>query len=266
MADGDLARDTAETAMGSSGGSLSGANRPLGRTRDRSRLDMRSRAEDDREIDPGPVVDALLVEYQNIHKRVLDQLNAYETTNTRILALIGVLLYFGLTNFNNTADFYTSAVVNLVFIVVIPFVATASVAFTAANLCKIMIWGDFLKIVENKVNRVLGKEARLYGFERAQVMSWEYWRVQYGYAGKSSFLPAVTFSGFLVVAFIVSSAVSVGLRLRFIAQRCADQYPLYCGLAVFMAVVFLGVSAASSFLVSKQRVKSMNDVYDDDRV
>jgi hypothetical protein len=232
----------------------------------RSRSDVCARLEDDRELDPKSVVQALLVEYQNIHRRVLDQLNGYETTNTRILALIGGLFYFGLTNFGNTHDFYTCAAVNLVFVVVIPFVATASVAFTAANLCKIMIWGDFLKVVENKVNRVLGKEASFYGFERAQVMSWEYWRVQYGYAGRSSFLPAVTFSGFLVVAFIASAAVSVVMRLGFVAQRCAAQYPAYRGLAVFMAVVFLGVSAASAFLVSKQREKSMKDVYDDDRV
>jgi hypothetical protein len=232
----------------------------------RSRSDVCARLEDDRELDPKSVVEALLVEYQNIHRRVLDQVNGYEATNTRILALIGGLFYFGLTNFQNTADFYTYVAVNLVFIVVIPFVAIASVAFTAANLCKVMIWGDYLKIVENRVNKVLRKEAGLYGFERDQVMSWEYWRVEYGYAGRSGFLPAVTFSGFLVVAFLVSAAASATMRLKFIAQHYAHHYTTYLGLAIFMALVLLGVTAVSIIMVTMQREKSMKDVYDDDRV
>jgi len=90
-------------------------------------------------------------------------LELYETTNTRILALIGVLFYYGLTYFQEINDAYIHVIVNLVFIVVIPFIAVASVAFAAANLIKIMIWGDFLKTIENKVNTVLKPEARFLG-------------------------------------------------------------------------------------------------------
>jgi hypothetical protein len=192
--------------------------------------------DDDR--DPGEmraesVVNALLVEYQNIHQRVLDQLNLYESTNTKILALIGMLYFFGLTNFNTESPPFP-LIVNLVFIVVIPFIAIASVAFAAANLMKIMIWGDFLKIVENKVNTVLRREAKFYKFGRNQVLSWEYWRVEYGYAGKFSFLPAVTFSGFLVLSFVIASAVSLWLRLRFIVYSDAISYPFYRSLAIFI--------------------------------
>ena len=60
------------------------------------------------------VCNALMIEYQNIHQRVLDQIELYETTNTRILTLIGVLFYFGLTNFSNMSDAYTHVIVNLV--------------------------------------------------------------------------------------------------------------------------------------------------------
>ena len=117
------------------------------------------------------VVDALMVEYQNIHQRVLNQLELYETTNIRILALIGVLFCYGLTYFQETENAYFHMIANLVFIVVIPFVTIASVAFAAANLVKIMIWGDFLKTIENKVNTVLKPEARFFGFDRGQVLS-----------------------------------------------------------------------------------------------
>jgi len=84
-------------------------------------------------IRAGVIVDALMIEYQNIHQRVLNQLELYETTNTRILALIGVLFYYGLTYFQEINDAYIHVIVNLVFIVVIPFIAVASVAFAAAK-------------------------------------------------------------------------------------------------------------------------------------
>lgn len=148
---------------------------------------------DDGDIDRQSVLQALLVEHQNIHRRVSDQINAYESTNTKILALIGALFYFGLTNFDKTLDRYMYAIVNLLFVVVIPFVAIASVAFAAAHLCKIM-------------------------------------------------------------------------RLRFIAERSPHSYRIYSIEAVLIALLFLGVCAASAFVVSKQREKSMKDVYDDDRV
>ncbi|MGI6163023.1 MAG: hypothetical protein ACOYEQ_03725 [Bacillota bacterium] len=212
------------------------------------------------------VVDALMVEYQNIHQRVLNQLELYETTNIRILALIGVLFCYGLTYFQETENAYFHMIANLVFIVVIPFVTIASVAFAAANLVKIMIWGDFLKTIENKVNTVLKPEARFFGFDRGQVLSWEYWRVAHGYAGKSNFLSVVTFSGFLVLAFIVAAIASVWLRLTFIYENCAASYGIYRGLAIFMAAMFVCVTWLSFVLFEKQRSKSLEGVYDDDKI
>lgn len=212
------------------------------------------------------VVDALMIEYQNIHQRVLNQLELYETTNIRILALIGVLFYYGLTYFQETGNAYIHVIANLVFIVVIPFVTIASVAFAAANLVKIMIWGDFLKTIENKVNTVLKPEARFFEFDRGQVLSWEYWRVAHGYAGKSNFLSVVTFSGFLVLAFIVAAIASVWLRLKFILENYAASYGLYRGLAIFVAAMFVCVTGLSFVLFKKQRSKSLEGVYDDDKI
>ncbi|MGI6628554.1 MAG: hypothetical protein ACOX4K_09470 [Bacillota bacterium] len=217
-------------------------------------------------IRAGVIVDALMIEYQNIHQRVLNQLELYETTNTRILALIGVLFYYGLTYFQEINDAYIHVIVNLVFIVVIPFIAVASVAFAAANLIKIMIWGDFLKTIENKVNTVLKPEARFLGFDREQVLSWEYWRVAYGYAGKSNFFSVVTFSGFLVLAFIVAAVASLWLRLEFILERCAASYGLYRGVAILMASIFVCVTWLSFALFAKQRSKSLEGVYDDGKI
>ena len=212
------------------------------------------------------VVDALLTEYKNIHQRVMNQIESYETTNVRVLMLVGVLLYFGITNFSHTGDSYIFILVNLVFMVAIPFVALGSVAFTAANLVKIMIWGDFLKRIENKVNRVLRREAHYYGFERGHVMDWEYWRMVYGYAGNSNFLSAVTFDAFLVLATILCTVASVLLRLSYINGVMPDSYPLYRAVSLFMLLMFLVGCGVSLVLYCRQRVKSSKDVYDDETV
>jgi len=87
-------------------------------------------------------------------------------------------------------------------------------------------------------------------------LSWEYWRVAYGYAGKSNFFSVVTFSGFLVLAFIVAAVASLWLRLEFILERCAASYGLYRGVAILMASIFVCVTWLSFALFAKQRSKS----------
>jgi hypothetical protein len=212
---------------------------------------------------PDLVIDALLAEYKNIHQRVIDQVETYEGTNIRILALLGVLFFFAIENFQETEAGFMFFIVNLVLIVLIPLVAIASVLFAAANLCKVMIWGDFLKRVENRVNKVLANEARCYGFERGQVMSWEYWRVAYGYAGKSGVFSVVTFSAFLVVVFVLSSVASVFIRLGFIQGMAIVWYPFWQKVAIGVGLVFAATVWYSASQVQSHRARSMKGACDD---
>jgi hypothetical protein len=205
----------------------------------------------------GLVVTALLKEYENIHRRVLDQVQLYETTNTKILALLGVLFYFGISEFNDTVDGFILFVVNVVFLVVVPAISFASVLFAGANVAKVMIWGDFLKMVENKVNKVLGEEAQSYGFTGGRVLCWEHWRVNCGYAGKQNAWSMVTFSGLLVIAFLLSSLVSVAMRLLFIYERYPSHFDLWVGAEVLMALVFALVMSRYAVLFKEKRAESM---------
>jgi len=215
---------------------------------------------------PDLVVEALLAEYKNIHQRVIDQVETYEATNIRILALLGVLFFFGIEQFGETDTGYIFFIVNLVFIVLVPLVSIASVLFAAANLCKVMTWGDFLKRVENRVNAVLSREARHYGFDRDQVMSWEYWRVAHGYAGKGNVFSVVTLSAFLVVVFVLSSVVSIFLRLDFIQGMAIVWYPFWQKAAVGVALVFLATLWYSQAQVMSHRMKSLKGACDDETV
>lgn len=207
-----------------------------------------------------------MTEYQSTHQRVFHQVELYESTNIRILTLIGVLLYFGISNFGNVGDRYIHTMVNLLFVVVLPFIAVASVAFTGANLVKVMILGDFLKRIENRVNAVLKSEAKRHGFEKDQILSWEYWRVEHGYARGAKSLSQVTFSAFLVVAFIAASIAAVALRLGFILERNPVAYSAYLNASIAMACLFCLVTGYSFVCVSDQRKKSTQAAYKDDAV
>lgn len=99
---------------------------------------MAGGSESNEPMRPDLVVEALLAEYKNIHQRVIDQVETYEATNTRILALLGVLFFFGIGQFGETDAGHIFFIVNLVFIVLVPLVSIASVLFAAANLCKVM--------------------------------------------------------------------------------------------------------------------------------
>lgn len=211
----------------------------------------------------GLVLDALLAEYRNIHQRVLDQVQLYETNNTRVLALLGVLFYFGLKNLVETPDGYTFFIVNAVFIVLVPAIALASVLYTGANLAKIMVWGDFLKTIENKVNRVLKNEARFYEFTGGRVMSWEFWRAKHGYAGTHDRWTIVTFSGLLVIIFLASAVVSVIVRLRFLYERCSEHFPSWAIATVVVIIAFLAVATYYYLLFRRKQAESLRAAEDD---
>lgn len=198
-----------------------------------------------------------------MHQRVVDQVQLYETTNTRILALLGVLFCFGIANANEVDDGFVFFIVNVVFVVLVPAIAFASVLFTGANLGKIMIWGDFLKIVENKVNKVLKEEALSYGFSDGRVMSWEFWRVDRGYAGTHDHWSMVTFSGMLVIAFILSAIASVIIRLRLLFERCTEHFRPWLSTVIVMAIVFGVLAVYYVQLFLRKRAESLRNAKND---
>lgn len=116
------------------------------------------------------------------------------------------------------------------------------------------------------MNVVLSPEARHYGFDRDQVMSWEYWRVAHGYAGRGSVFSVVTFSAFLVVVFILSSVVSIFLRLDFIKGMAIVWYPFWQKASVGVALVFVATVWYSRAQVMSHRMESLKGACDDETV
>lgn len=207
----------------------------------------------DREL----VVETLMQEHQTAHQRVFNQVKLYESTNIRILMLMGVLLYFGISGFGLLDDRYLFHITNIVFLVIIPFIATASVAITAANLVKIMVLGLFLKSVEDKVNRVLETEAVHFGFAKGQVLDWERWRLEDGYANRRNMMSELTFSAILVVTFFLTSVLAVVLRLQFLFEAAPEYAVFPLVVSCLIGVLFIATAIVSIFLVVSKRREVM---------
>lgn len=198
----------------------------------------------------------LTTEYENMHARVFHQVDSYNSNNVKILMLVGVLLYFGITFFYKTEPQY-ALFVDLVFILVLPFFASCAIALAAANLCKIMILGDYLMVIETKVNKVFKEEAEKYGFEGNQeyVLGWEYWRVKYGNAQKGNAFAEVSFTFIIIFVDIVVSILCAIIRLDYIRTTIGNPDIFIRGVCFIAsaAVVFLLVCGWSAYQILCRR-------------
>ncbi len=207
------------------------------------------------------VVNVLMAEYTNIHTRVFREMDIYESTTVKIFMLMGVLFYFGIINFTHLEkkiiDSCVTFIVNLIFIGLIPFITIASVAVTAAHTVKIMIMGDYLKLIENKVNKVLASEAEIFEFPKKHVLGWEYWRVEYGNANKSNIWSEITLSGFLIIAFNIAMLLSLYIRLQYLEIHHAGENLGWWLLSVILFLFLIAVWFYFLRKVSKWRQKNI---------
>ncbi len=158
--------------------------------------------------DKNLVIDVLLEEYRQVHERVSHQITLYESTNIKIFMLIGVLLYFSITEYYSYSA-QISFFVDFVCFAALPIISIGSVLLSLADLVKVMILGDYLVVIESKINTVLKNQIKKYNFVRNRALDWEYWRIRYGHVNKYGLLSEISFS--FIIVFLVF------LQLQFLA-------------------------------------------------
>ncbi len=190
-------------------------------------------------FDKEPIINVLLYEYQVTHNRVFKQISQYEDINVKILMLVGVLLFFGISFFS-TNDSYINIFVNATFIIALPIIAICSVLLALADLVKVMILGDYLKIIENKIDTIFEEQARGFDFPRGRVLDWEYWRVHYGHAHGIGILSEISFSMIVVILIVFVSFYSALIRLNYIRNTIlsSKQYPFFNTAFILLVVLF----------------------------
>ncbi len=223
---------------------------------------MGNKQKREKATDIGPIINALLAEYNIVHERVLQQVSQYQTTNIKILMLVGVLVYFGITNFS-AGERFNIVFVNVVFLIALPLISICSVLFSFAHLTKVMILGDYLKTVEDKINKTLAQQAEKICFPRGKVMDWEYWRVKHGHAkGGIGILSEISFSLIVVLLTVIVSFFSGYERLKYIRIILVNSkmYHDYRFIIILFVALLIVVLIISLIVFAKRRHKTLENV------
>ena len=212
------------------------------------------------------IIDVLMNEYQLIHSRVFKQIAQYEDTNVKILMLLGVLLLFGISNFTNT-EYYLFLYVNITFVIGLPIIAICSILLAVADLVKVMILGDYLIVIEDKVNNVLESSTKEYSFPRGHLLDWEYWRVTHGYAKGLGSLSEISFSVIIVVLTVFVSFLAAITRTCYIWNKVGYSYFIFFLISlIVISIVFILALILSVIIVSKRRKETKNNVKKKDEI
>ena len=218
------------------------------------------------------IINTLMTEYKNIHERVFRQIEQYESTNVQTLMLVGVLLFFGITNYESDVSDITFFV-NCVFIIALPVISLCTIILSVTHLVKIMILGDFLKIIENKVNKILGEHASQYQFG-GRVLSWEWWRIKAGYArkGPKGVFAVISFDLIIIILILAVTIVAVYTRENYIQEsyllKSANQkwLHLFWNFPFIFIIFSLVILFILSFVYAFKRKKSIKHSEIDDEL
>ena len=190
---------------------------------------------------PDGLASILIAEYENMHSRVFQQMASFESSNVKILMLYGVLLYFGVSNYTDPAP-YLQTFVDIIFFVLYPVLLAGVAALTVANMGKIMILGDYLMIIENKINKAYADEALLCGFRKDHfeyVMGWEYWRLKYGNNKKGNAYTEATLGMAIIILEVAATVICAVIRMKYLRGSVPEHVGrawLMLGVAIVMLI------------------------------
>jgi len=181
------------------------------------------------------ILQALMMEYQNIHQRVFNQIKQNDENNVKILTLMGILIFFGMQNYGATEN-SIDILINILFIFILPLISTITLLLAAAHMSKGLIFADYLKIIENKINTVLESEAKKFGFHRSSVLDWEYWRYKKGHMNKKTLLSDIAFTTVVLISVILIYLIISTFRLSYIYNTLSITFIYYFIGAILMLV------------------------------
>ena len=167
---------------------------------------------------PDGLGSVLIAEYENMHSRVFQQMASFESSNVKILMLYGVLMWFAFSYYDSPTP-YMQTYVDIIFFALYPVLLAGVAALTVANMGKIMILGDYLMIIENKINKAYADEAALSGFRKDRfefVMGWEYWRLKYGNNKKGNAYTEATLGMAIIILEIAATIVCAVIRMNYL--------------------------------------------------
>ena len=132
-------------------------------------------------------------------------------------------------------------------------IAICTLLVGAGHLVKMIILGDYLMIIENKVNTVLKAETKKYGFG-GRVLAWEWWRIKEGYARKGTgVFSVISFSVIILVLISFVSLLCAFFRWKFIRTTNSR---IWLILLITVGVLWVVILVHSLMVIASKREMS----------
>jgi hypothetical protein len=137
----------------------------------------------------------------------------------------------------------------------LPLILISALALTGAHILKVLLYGDFLRNIEIRINKILEPEAKHFSFEGNRVLAWEYWRINHWYVKKNNRISEITFSTLVMIACFIITVFAVFLRVNYIIRAVGHLY-FYIYILIFMGLLFCLVLGYFSISLIKKIKKS----------
>ncbi len=156
------------------------------------------------------ILDAAMMEYKNIHERVLFNTQSCERNTIQMGLCIGVLLAFCINGYYNPSS---ALFVDLIMLFLIPIMSIGVILISLSSNVKIIALGEYLATIEKRINSIVGCDICENSSPEKKALNWEEWRLKYGYASdKLVFFDAA----FLFIVSGIGALISPILRLFYI--------------------------------------------------
>lgn len=198
-------------------------------------------------------ITVLVMEYQNLHQRVVQHVETGRQNTLQALIFAGAVIVFSVNCFY---DVSFEIFVNLSMCVILPLIAFSLVISMLTVNIKICSYGEYLSTIEQRINKLLHYSTDSNAPADKKIVDWERWRRTYGIAQEK----AVFFDGYLLYAGIIIGAfLSFLIRLIYL-NRYSHSYlrfwalgtPLLFAFFLTLAVSFLKKLQEHTFRVSNR--------------
>lgn len=200
------------------------------------------------------LVNTLMVEYKNIHERVFYSIKKFEASNIKVLSVMGVVLVFCFQNLEAKLKEVVLSV-DVSFFIVMPILCFTALAMANSHMHEVIYFGNYLKIIENKVNIILKDDIKPFGFEKSRLIDWEYWRRFHGYQREGDVIVNITFGVFSTSLVFVLYVASVVIRLISYHSSNYDAFSIWLSisLAIFVMMIYYILVSANKVIKRRKR-------------
>jgi len=159
-------------------------------------------------------------------------------------------------------------IVDIVLFIALPIIAICSILLGISNLVKVMILGDYLKIIENKINLCLSTQACRFKFPRNRVLDWEYWRFNHGYAHGIAIISEISFSFIIVTLIVLTCIATAVIRLKYIYETFGNgsRYLSCLNFSIVFFFLFILTMGISVVIIKKRRSLTKANVKNDEPI